>query len=567
MRIRRNPSLPAGSQTGIDLQLFVKCPGCGARLAIEEGARAVRCASCKESYFVPPWQYPFAAVVSPGIDTTEARRIARTFLRMGQHRATSVGRGQWRLVPFWRHRSAAFQWLAGERHGHPAPRPAPAAAEPGANGETAIDPRPDARQDELRAAKADFTDLAVHRLDLLFPAVDRQRAPDGYVPPPGIHGAYPLDPAVTVGATIEPVTLDFSAARQEAREEVERRCASGDRSHVRRRRMTLVGEEMILVYLPFFMFDYRFRDEVHEVVVDGVAGTIAAHRLAPDPGPQPGPSPRPPADASVAAGTGGNGSGTVWDNQLSKEPESLVPAGHAPLLIAAQCPACKAAITPRSPSARVHGCDNCGTAWEAAGGKLRRVEQHLAVTDAGGGQARYLPFWSLGVDQESGAQRTVYVPAFEAWQAERLCHLGVHLTRAEPVYTTTAPSPAPPPPAVAPIAGAKKGEAREEAPALAVIVSLGREDAERLAWVVLGSLASANPQLFDAFLSSGGIAVRSAEVLWLPFRQSGLYLRETVSGALVRDLPVDVEMPMLESSAWTGGEEKRGRGPEWPSAA
>jgi hypothetical protein len=474
-------------------------------MALEDGSRAVRCASCREPYLVPPWQYPFAAVVSPNVDTTEARRVARSFLRAGQHRATSVGRGRWLLLPFWRHRSAAFQWLSGARHGGPrtqsfldseressagAAGEQPATAERAASGDRA-------------PTKAEFHDLAVQRLDLLFPASDRERTPEPYQTPAGMRTAYPLDAAVTAGAALAPLQIDFAAARQEARDEVERRCAAGDKAQVRRRRMTLVSEEMILIYLPFFTLEYRFRDETHEVVVDGVAGTVATHRLVPDAG----------ADAAPPASDPGS--------------------GHAPLLLAARCPACTAVIEPRSPAARVYGCSNCGSAWEVAEGKLRRVEQQVAVTEAEGPTARYLPFWNLDVEtDERGTRRAVFVPAFEAWQVERLGHLGVHLTRAEPRYATTSPGSAP--------ASDEPG-----APSLAVAVSVGRDDADRLAWVVLGSLASANPVVFDNFLSSGGIAVRGATLLWLPFRQSGLYLREPVSGALVRDLPVEIAMPVM----------------------
>jgi hypothetical protein len=88
--------------------------------------------------------------------------------------------------------------------------------------------------------------------------------------------------------------------------------------------------------------------------------------------------------------------------------------------------------------------------------------------------------------------------------------------------------------------------------------------------VVLGSIASASPQTFETFLASGGIAVRAASLLWLPFRPSGIYLRENVSGAIVRDLPVEVEMPVLESNSWTTAAEKadkRTHGPSWPTAA
>lgn len=552
MRIRRTPTLPAGSQSGLDLQLLVKCPGCGARLSLEEGARAVRCAGCREPYLVPPWQYPFAAVVNPSIDTVEARRIARTYLRVGQHRATAVGRGQWRLLPFWRHRSAAFQWLSGERHGPGAGRSQSFVEGERENG---------GDDDAPRTTKAEFHDLAVQRLDLLFPAAGEERAPAGYQPPSGVHAAYPLNPNVTVGATLEPVAIDFTAARESAREEVERRCASGDRTHVRRRRMTLVGEEMVLIYLPFFMLDYHFRDEIHEVVVDGVAGTVATHRLVPDPGPETGPGAQPGNGAHAGSPASGTGSGSAVDpssaDAATAEARARETPGHAPLLISARCPACTATIEPRSPAARVHGCEHCGSAWETAEGRLRRVDQHLAVTEAGGPTARYLPFWKLAVAGEA-AESAVYVPAFEAWQVERLGHLGVHLTRAEPFYDLATPGARP---AAAPAS---------ESPSLSIAVSLGRDDAERLAWVVLGSIASASPQTFEAFLASGGIAVRAASLLWLPFRPSGLYLRENVSGAIVRDLPVEVEMPVLESDSWTSAAEKadkRTHGPSWPTAA
>jgi hypothetical protein len=489
-------------------------------MSLDEGARAVRCASCREPYLVPPWQYPFAAVVNPAIDTTEGRRIARNFLRAGQHRATQVGRGQWRLLPFWRHRSAAFQWLSGERHGGPRQSTVDAERDPG-TGTTG----------ERAPTKAEFHDLAVQRLDLLFSAADRERTLEEYQPPAGMRAAYPLDSSVTAGAALEPVQIDFAAARQEAREEVERRCAAGDRAQVRRRRMTLVSEEMILIYLPFFTLEYHFRDEVHEVVVDGVGGTVTAHRMVLATGGDP--DAKPTGDSAPA-------------------PES----GHAPLLLTARCPACTAVIEPRSPAARVYGCVNCWIAWEVAGGQLRRVDQHLAVTEADGPTARYLPFWNLDVEMEQGAHRAVFVPAFEGWQVERLGHLGVHLTRAEPQYATTSAAPGP-----------TEGDHAHGAPALSVAVSVGRDDAERLAWVVLGSLASANALAFDAFLSSSGIAVRSATLLWLPFRQSGLYLREPVSGALVRDLPVEIEMPVLESGAWTSEPAQRSGKPDLPSAS
>jgi hypothetical protein len=110
----------------------------------------------------------------------------------------------------------------------------------------------------------------------------------------------------------------------------------------------------------------------------------------------------------------------------------------------------------------------------------------------------------------------VYVPAFDAWRAERLSQLAVHLTRARPSY------------AVQELPGPSRPAVRLGG------VTLGRRDAERLAWVVLGSLASVDASVFARFLERGSVETRAADLLWLPFHPSGLYLREPVTGALVR---------------------------------
>jgi hypothetical protein len=86
------------------------------------------------------------------------------------------------------------------------------------------------------------------------------------------------------------------------------------------------------------------------------------------------------------------------------------------------------------------------------------VRLHAAVTRATGPGTHYLPFWRLevitrGVGALAGIPPapaspdgsdqllTVYVPAFESWQAERLNHIGVHLTRAHPDYALERPTP------------------------------------------------------------------------------------------------------------------------------
>ncbi len=572
MRIRREERLPAGTRTGLDLRLIVSCPVCQAWVAIEEGAEATSCADCHEHYLLAPRAYPFAAVIAPQIDAIEARRQARSFLRSGAHRATQVGDGRWLLLPYWRYRAKSFQWIAGLRH-----------APPGTSGE-------------------EFRDLRVQSFDLLIPAATRSLRPDDLPPRPGVVTAYPFSAQVTSGAHLEPVTVDPELARAFALAEVEGRSVPRG-TPVVRRRLSLVGEELLLVYLPFFSLDYSFRDEAAEVIVDGVLGEVVAHRdiatasalAGPEASPAPNPAPdltssaeshptssaeshlASSAESHVASSAAPDGAASVAPADLGTllAPHRLLalrrtaapveqPAAPRALFLPRLCPGCADDLH-LEPHVSVHACVSCGRAWEVTGGTLREVRMHAAVTRASGPGAHYLPFWRLevitrGVGPLPGISPapaspdgcdqflTVYVPAFESWQAERLNHIGVHLTRAHPEFVLERPAPE--------LLDRERAAERElTVPAL----TLSRKDAERLGWVIVGSLASAEPNTFARLLDHGRVETASAALVLLPFRQSGLYLREPVSGAVMRALRVlpTASAPRQETPAAEAGPDTR----------
>jgi DNA-directed RNA polymerase subunit RPC12/RpoP len=333
MRIRRAQPVPAGSRAGLDLRLGVACPRCGAPIWLDEGVAAAACATCGEGFLVLPRIDPFAAFVAATVGTDEARHIARAFLRSGRHRATWVGSGRWRLLPYWRCRARAFQWIAGRR---------------GGSGEA----------DE-------YHHLDVQSFDLLLPAAPD--SPAGPPPRPGILEAYPMAPGALPGARPEPAALGPEAARTRAREEIERRSAPA-RTAISGRRLALVGEERMVLYLPFFSLDYRFRDEAREVLVDGLLGEVAAHgELA--------------VAGVAAAGVAAAGSVGLGGAVL----------GAPSLFLPLRCPACSARLR-FAPGDRVHGCNNCGRAWEVAGRRLCEVPQRLAASTRAPG-ACHLPFW------------------------------------------------------------------------------------------------------------------------------------------------------------------------------
>jgi hypothetical protein len=451
---------------------------------LDEGATAVACSECNQHLLSLPRTHPLEVVVAPTFDTADAMHRARSFLRSGQHRATWVDRGRWRLLPYWRYRTKAFQWVEGLRHVH-------------------------------RDSPVSFRDLEVQSFDLLIPASNGPEG--GLLPRPGIFTAYPLAPEVIAGAFMTPATLSFGAAQVRARSEVEVRTDMGG-PRIKHRKLALVGEQMLLVHMPFFSLSYRFHDERYEVLVDGILGETITH-------------PEPPGEP---------------------EPAATEPPVHSPksLFFPLLCPACAEDLR-LSANDLVYPCLCCGRAWEVTEEGLEEVPHRLALTEAAGPEARYLPFWVIGAqvtgfspleqpeardDQSETSQIAVYVPAFESWQIDKLSHLGVRLTRSMPKYGTEEPSGQSP---------AGPGGPRN---LILTGATLGRADAERFAWVILGTLASATPITFSEFMKQGSVHIDSVELHWLPFRPSGHYLHDPISGAMVRDPAVPGE-PLPDPSS------------------
>jgi predicted RNA-binding Zn-ribbon protein involved in translation (DUF1610 family) len=539
MRIRRQEPVSAGSQAGLDLLLLMSCPQCQARLAIDEAASTASCSNCGGSFLVGPRVHPLAVVVAPVFPADEARRAARSFLRAGGHRAQWVGAGCWYLIPYWRYRAKAFRWLAGLRHGPPT----------------------DAEE---------FRNLEFKAFDLLLPAAEAALPASELPPRPGILNAYPLTPRLTAGARVEAVNLTAEMARDRAREEVEVRSGEGERFRLLRSRQVMVGEEVLLVYLPFFSLDYRFRGADREVLVDGMLGEVVAHRdnvtgspeavlesVGADPGSADADATGPEEEVSPGAveassrAAEASSRAAEASSRAAEESAAALAAsepGTSPLFLPSLCPTCsgKLRIVDKE---RVHPCDSCGRAWEMTAGKLREVPQRLVVSAASGPDASHLPFWSFlvvgqGLGPLPGFSATddavtrleVYVPAFESAQVERLSHLGVHLTRSRPDYRTESISHVP-----------SSGDVPTGLPPSGLGATLGRGDGERLAWVIIGSLASVDSSAFCRFVEQSCIEIEAAELRWLPFRRSGLYLREPVSGALVRNTQADVPAPPADA--------------------
>jgi hypothetical protein len=464
-------------------ELEVGCPSCGALLRTDENDTTIHCDHCGRDFLLTADGEAPSSYVPPRWTTDEAQARARSWLREEGHRATSVGQGRWLLVPYWRYRAKVFKWYAARRGSI----------------------RRTADSDDTNI----FRDLMVRAFDFTLPASSFDTGLPCLGARDEILPARIMGPAVHDWAQLVDLAHDLDEARANARQ----RADSGTQPpgvQVQCERLTLLDEHLELLYFPFFVLDYQFRDKVRRVVVDGWNGTVCAHFDDLD---------------------------ELGDDAMPVPASRTAPLGKTAFL-PARCPVCLTEIVP-SRFDRVHRCTSCQRAWEVAGPVAREIRQ-LAIDngielDVAGAEedGRLLPFWAIravisgwriGAGDTpttdaagSGDHINVFVPAFETLHIERMSQLGIHLTRACPDF------PSHPTATITTMT------------AVAANCAVSRVDAARMAWVILGAMASAEPAAFESFIEHGRVDIEDAHLLWIPFRTSGLYLREPITGALVRE--------------------------------
>jgi hypothetical protein len=489
--------MPPGTLEYLLTELETGCPSCGAPLRIAEDDAAVDCSYCDRQLLVTRDGEVTRSYVAPRLDTDEAQSRVRAFLRAEGHRATHVGQGRWVLAPYWRYRAKAFRWYAGER----------TASGSGAAGGSDDD---------------GFRDLLVRSFNFTLPASDFASGLEAIGDRDEVLVTHVADAITTRWAEIQPLSVGLEAARTIARQRTDRNtqptveCVQGDR-------LTLLDEQLELIDLPFYVVDYQFRTLEHRVVLDGWSGKVTAHLDGT----------RHPGTTDEVAGSTSDDDGDVaahgsaGDAPDGTDPHGTTGAIGTTAFLPARCPVCHGEMSLHRLD-RVHVCASCHRAWEFEGPVAREVRHRLidnAVDPAETGEARsarLLPFWAVrvtasgwqaSVDQAGDQRLTVYIPAFDGRHIERLSQLGIHITRSRPDYGVHARWPVTP-------SGC----------------TVGRADATRMAWVLLGAMASPDPGSFARFIESGAVDIEDTQLAWIPFRASGLYLREPVSGALVREV-------------------------------
>lgn len=431
-------------QTG-DIGIWkVSCPSCGAPISLHDESWIASCVACGERHLFD--RDRVVAHLEPHqVSLEEATGAIKRWLREKKHRATALGAVTAVLVPYWRLRSVVLDWVR-----------------PTGFGEAADGSRGQAVREVLGA---------------LIPAIET----GGPVPfPVGAEledgETFPLRNGF-VPDEVKVARLHGDPGRETDFSHRFARVVGTEAPDRDRQRVTL-DERISLLYRPFHIMSYRFRDESYSVVGCGRTGRVL-----------------------------GRAEGDLLTRlDLGPAEERITTAG-APDMVPLGCPECGEPIA-SARDASVFHCRPCGHYWRPDGLKLVPVDQ---VYVHGDGLA--LPFWRVDcrrVGDASGPERElppVYVPAFAPCPPALMRRLAVGVSERFPTYSA---HPSPP---------------LERVPA-----ALPAELAVRTAPLVLADLEDA-----------GGWGISTAEdvetagvtLYWVPWKLERGFLSDPVSGMVV----------------------------------
>ncbi len=263
----------------------------------------------------------------------------------------------------------------------------------------------------------------------------------------------------------------------------------------------LVGERYSLLYFPFYCYTLKNNDKISLLIVDALSHKVVK--------------------------------GTVDIEELKKVPlKDKIP--YQPLnFIPFKCPNCGWDFSFR-PHAIIHVCKTCGQAWQEKGGDYMSVAYGISLREKHvEANWKYLPFWHLtGIIRTKDREyRTLkefydlfplprilnekalmvrkisfYIPAFRIKNVKMVDKFATQLTLNQPKFKET------------------EFNTIEEFDFFDV--SLDPKGAKEMANGLLYSMTKKEHKKTKNIIKDAELYFTSARLLWLPFMEEGIYLRE-----------------------------------------
>jgi len=276
---------------------------------------------------------------------------------------------------------------------------------------------------------------------------------------------------------------------------------SSDSTEVEMLNSELIGERYSLLYFPFYSYTLTNNGKKSSLIVDALSHKVIKGNLD-------------------------------IDELRRNSSEDKIP--YKPLnFISFKCPNCGWDF-PFTPHALIHVCKTCGRAWQEKGGNYVPVPYRISLKDNSiKTQWKYLAFWRLTgiiksrnrdyktlkefyelfplprvLDEESIKKRNVsfYIPAIRIKNVRMVDKFSAQLTLAQPQFSES------------------EIDTIEDLDLSDVWLPL--KEAKDMAHVLLYSMTKKEHKKTKKVVKDDQIHFTNARLLWIPFMEKGIYLRE-----------------------------------------
>jgi DNA-directed RNA polymerase subunit RPC12/RpoP len=478
------------------LQIEIECPQCGGEITFPEDSLVIKCRYCLSSlvvvghdgvltYYVPTRVTPGNALVS-----AEEELVKR------EAKSGTLSLPMLFYFPFWRLKAMVLNWSFFERE----VKETKCLFSVSENGETFATPYKTSNRKYVKELGTSSLDLGLPAFGSLDPGVKRLAYESTSVHLRLLASVTEKD-GVFLPPTIEARTA-LNNALKKLRKRFDLKRGSLELSETR-----IIGKALSLVYTPFYCVLLDKGDQSISVLLEAIGGRVTAVMK-------------------------GNGAQLILEGGFSRRNELKT---RNLRFIPLRCLECGWDFQSTVQS-KVLLCQHCGRAWEEYGGSLRNITYDVAAPPAREKTSLiHMPFWKLRVNiriidrvvsdvkgfrnmlsfslypKDLNPERELffYIPAFRLKQAEEFDRLASQITRLQPEirWRTTDL-----------LTQLRFGD-----------VQVSREEAREMSMITYLTLITDQVKTGMEPLLKAKIQILSVGLIYLPFVDDFIYLREPVT--------------------------------------
>ena len=470
----------------MDFLLSIHCPQCGADISFEEESRVVYCQYCSSTLHITGRSGVFRNYVKPSENIPRMKKALRGALKGLGSKKALISEKKLFFAPYWRVKGMVYKWVFGKD----------------VQGELVKKLKTKHLDQSFPAycgVNLGLRSLGIRPGTLKLPFFDREEmSKSNFV----MEVELDFKEAVKQGSLLTQVGLD----------------ETGIQIYLEKTR--IVGERYSIIYFPFWMVRLSLPGQKPSVLIlDAVANTVT--RILTE---------------------------NQWEDMEARSKKARSSVNFSNIhFIAFKCPNCGWDL-PLNRFDVIHLCGTCKQAWIEKGGRFRAVRFEIAALTQGTGQdVIYLPVWvfqaqitshgkhlktvadlqtfsgvlPLGVKQGGDKERfCFFMPAAKIRNILAADKLSIGLTNKQATYQCV------------PV------ERIAELKTMGVFLS--PRAAGNMAEILLCSLTPRNNRKKQEFVKDAKISIDKMHVLWWPFYEQRLFLRDAICGCGIQKGTLDV---------------------------